>query len=305
MLAILMLLACSHTTEPAPTPWEGLRLHLTLDDAPWQTRRGEPPPPAAEVRALNHTILEHLDSREVPASVFFNCDRLADGDDAIAAWRGGGHVVGNHTAGHARLDLVGCQAWLAEVDGCHEVLTASLVASPTWFRYPYLNHGTTEALRDEAVAGLAVRGYRNAPVTVATSDWVLAFAYVDAHGDEVLREQIGRRYVEHMVASVDAGREMARLVTDREVRHTVLVHVNVLNAEWLDDVLDAFGARGATFVDLPTAMADPVYGLENRYAGGGGVSWLARVAPDRVLGDAYWFGHEEGRLRERYLPGEY
>lgn len=302
---ILLLLSLS-ASAGEPLPWEGVRLHLSLDDAPMQFRhRSDPVPSAQEVTSLNETLLGHLSERGVKASVFFNCDRMPEGEHTVEAWHKAGHVVGNHTFGHVRLDEVGLEAWLADVDHCHEVLAARLPQPPTWFRYTYLNHGSTAELQDATARSLAERGYRNVPITVATSDWVLAFAWLDAQGDAALQERIGQRYVQHMVEAVDAARDMARWSTEEEVTHTVLVHVNPLNAEWLDDVLDAYLARGATFVDLDTAMADPVYAMDNQYTGGAGISWLARIAPDEVQHHGYWFGQEEGRLQEEFLAGEY
>ncbi len=301
---MLLLLLSLSASAGEPMHWEGVRLHLSLDDAPMQFReRSDPLPSAEEVEALNQTILGHLSERGVEASVFFNCDRMPEGEHTVEAWHRAGHVVGNHTADHSRLDEVGPDAWLADVDRCHEVLAARLPQPPTWFRYTYLNHGSTAQVRDAAAQGLTDRGYRNVPITVATSDWVLAFAWLDAQGDPALQERIGQRYVQHMVDAVDAARDMARLSTEAEVTHTVLVHVNPLNAEWLDEVLDAYAARGATFVDLQAAMADPVYAMDNQYTGGAGISWLARIAPDKLQG--YWFGQEEGRLQEEFLAGEY
>lgn len=303
----LTLAACAAPPAPAAAPGldvsglEGARLHLTLDDAPLQLRTADAPVPldADAVRALNAAVLGHLAAHGAAASVFFNCDTLREGDGTVEAWAAAGHVVGNHTASHARLDAVGLDAWLVDVDRCHEVLTARLGAPPTRFRYPYLNHGTGD-LRDAATAALATRGYENVPVTVATSEWVLAFAWLDA-ADEAARREVIDAYVTHMVEAVGQARALAARTGAGDPVQTVLVHVNPLNAEALDDVLAALRAGGARLVALPEAMADPVFQRPRTYAGPAGLSWLARTAPDGAI-RPYWFGEEEGRLQRRFLP---
>jgi len=299
---VLVLLGCGEPTAPAqPLPWEGVRLHLTIDDAVYQrSQQGAPLPDAATVGALHADLLSHLEAREVSASVFVNCGTLREPAAELAPWVRAGHVVGNHTSGHLRLSDVGHEVWLEDVGACHRVLSAALPEPPRWFRYPYLDRGETAEMTQAAATGLGELGYRTAPVTVATAEWVHAFAYREAAGDQAAQRVIGDDYVRHMVDAVQAGREMATALTDREVAHIVLLHLNELNGAMLDDVLTAWAERGARFVDLHTAMADPIYAADNRYVGRGGISWLARVAPDELLGERYWFGREEGRLLERW-----
>jgi hypothetical protein len=48
-------------------------------------------------------------------------------------------------------------------------------------------------------------------------------------------------------------------VLGREVKHTLLVHFNLLNALFLDDLLRMFESRGWKLIDATEAFKDPVF----------------------------------------------
>lgn len=273
-----------------------MQLHLSFDDAP-----GPGLVDADDANARNAKILATLVEHGVEASVFFNCDKLRPGDTTIEAWQAAGMTVGNHTHSHARLAEVGAEAWLEDVARCDVILRERLEAPPTWFRYPYLCEGDGAAQRDAATAGLAELGYQNAHVTVATTDWLLAGAYRAVKGeDPELELRIVDAYLQHMLDAIEAGRELARIETQRETTHVVLFHVNALAADHLDTLLDAYEARGYTFIGLEQALADPVFTRENHFEGPAGISWLARIHDPAQERPRYWFGHEEGRLEQEF-----
>jgi len=309
LAALLSLLSCgagepSAPTAPAPGEAElqGVQLHLSFDDAPWAGREGSSLPSAAEVTRLNARIVETLKSRAVPGSVFFNCDGFQEGDGSLEAWVEAGMEVGNHTFSHPSLNHEPLETWLADTKRCHEVLVGRLPSPPRYFRYPYLHRGPVLETRDGARRGLEEMGYTNAPISVATTEWRLGFAYKDAviAGDAAQQQAVVDAHRKHMQEAVDASREMAREQVDREVAQIVLLHVNELTADHLGGVIDDYRARGATFVSLEQALADPVYAMEDQYVGSAGLTWLLRIRSGPPPNALYWFGKEEERLRELF-----
>ncbi|MBW2258517.1 MAG: polysaccharide deacetylase family protein [Deltaproteobacteria bacterium] len=279
-----------------------MRLHLSFDDAPWAGKAGTSLPSVAVVARLNTRIVETLKSRTVPASVFFNCDVLRGDDGSVEAWVEADMEIGNHTFSHSSLNHEPMEAWLADTRRCHEVLVGRLPSPPRYFRYPYLHQGPVLETRDGARRGLEEMGYTIAPVTVTTTEWRLAFAYKDAVdvGDAAQQQVVVDAYRKHMQEAVDASRAMAREQVDREVAQIVLFHVNDLSSDHLGEVIDEYRARGATFVSLEQALADPVYAMEDHYVGSGGLSWLLRIRQGQPPDSLYWFGEEEERLRELF-----
>lgn len=278
------------------------RVHLTFDDAPWMAEPGQAAPSADRVMEVNEAIVNTLGARGVAASVFFNCDRLQRGETSIELWADSGAVVGNHTSSHANLADTPLDEWIADVDRCHEILRARLPHAPRWFRYPYLSQGDSEGLRDAAQQRLAAMGYANAHVTVATTEWLLAYAYREAkrRGDEALQAEIVEAYRDHLVEAIEQGRTLAVTEVGRPTAQVALLHVNELAADHLGDVLDGLEARGWSLVGLQEALDDPVFERPDHYAGRGGLSWLARIHPTARPRPPYWFGEEEQRLMKRY-----
>ena len=319
IIAVAFVLAGCSTPAPSvePVPSEGaaegapdpgdegseaptqapIQIHLSFDDAPGPGLRD-----VEEGNARNAKILAVLGEHSIEASVFYNCDKLLPGDNTIEAWEQAGMVVGNHTHSHANLGEVGVEAWMEDVTRCDTILRERLSAAPTWFRYPYLCEGADAASRDAAKQGLTDMGYANAHVTAATSEWLLAGAYrtVKQGEDRELEQSIVDAYREHMVASVEAGRELARHELERETTQVVLFHVNELAADHLDEVLDDYEAKGYVFVSLEQALADEVFTLPNHFESCSGISWLARIHEPGVPRPPYWFGQEEGRLQELF-----
>ena len=289
--------------EPEPVAEEQppLRVHLSFDDAPYVDGK-DPGPTPEEVMTLNRRILATLQQFDAPASVFFNCDRLRPEERSVELWSEAGMVVGNHTSSHANLAKTPIDTWMEDVSRCHEQLSARLPQPPTWFRYPYLSQGDTRELRDDARDRLAALGYDNAHITVATTEWLLAFVYREAiaHGDEQLRAEVVQAYRKHMVEAVEQGRILAQHETGADTPQTVLFHVNELAADHLHEVLADYRDRGWQLVGLSEALADPVFDRVDHYVGRGGLSWLARIHEDPETRPRYWFGHEEGRLGQHF-----
>lgn len=289
--------AATTSDETEPT----LRLHLSFDDAPWAGDGAAEADPAA-VMARNEAIVGTLREQGVPASVFFNCDRLKPGERSVELWAENGFAVGNHTSSHAHLSKTPLDEWMSDVSRCHEALQARLPEPPRWFRYPYLDQGDTQELRDEAKARLTALGYANAHVTVATTEWLIAFAYAEAkrRGDQALQDELVAAYRQHMVEAVEQGRALAEHEVGRVTAQVTLFHVNELAADHLGEVIDDFRAKGWELVSIEEALDDPVFDLPDRYVGGGGISWLARIHDVSEPRPPYWFGREEQRLTERY-----
>lgn len=284
----------------AAVPARTRQVALTLDDYPYQTGADGPTQTDTATHALvSAAIRRTLATHQMTAAVFVNC-AWADAD-GVRRWAEAGHPIGNHTAHHKHLDRTGLEGWAADTIDCHGRLQDLLGRPPAWFRYPYLNRGSTVAIRDGATQAVLDLGERVAPVSVPTSEWLLAQHYDDAREDEDKRrmQAIGDEYVTHMVASLAQAERLTDERVGRTVPHITLAHLNHLTADHLDRVLEALWAEGWTPISLEAAMADPVYTMPDEYVGGAAVPWPARVAegdPETAL----WFSQEQERL-ERWL----
>lgn len=266
-------------------------LAVTVDDLPWSG----PTPGHASLMAANGRMLDALATRTVPAVGFVVCDAARD-VRVVRAWLDAGHGLGNHTAAHRGLNDTDPDVWLRDVERCHAFLRD--LTAPVYFRYPMLQAGRPAQLRDAMAEAVRRMGYRRAPVTVDNSEWVLAAQYrtAAAQGDSAAMRALGIAYVGHVRRATHHARTIAKARFGRDVRHVLLLHANLLNADWLGALLDSLAADGARFVALDHALADSVYALPDDYAGAQGLSWLYRVRPAQPA-LALWDEEEEHVLR--------
>jgi peptidoglycan-N-acetylglucosamine deacetylase len=129
------------------------------------------------------------------------------------------------------------------------------------FRFPFLKEGDSAEERDEIRTFLRKNGYRSGRVTIDASDW-----YYDSRLRRHLAAHPGstpdvfrRLYLEHLWDRSVYYDRLSRKVLGRSVKHTLLLHVNALNAALLPDVIRMYRERGWKIVTPSAAFADPVY----------------------------------------------
>lgn len=253
-------------------------LAVTIDDLPWigAVRPGE-----TREDALR-SLIEALLARDVPAVGFANCDRSGPAAPLLRMWVDAGLELGNHTAAHLDLNDAPLEQWLRDVRSCHDIVRGLTGEERVWFRYPFLHQGPTAERRAAALALLGELDSPIAHVTIDNSDWILAVAYGDAvtAGDSARAAAIGEAFVEHIIRATQHYQEIARQKTGRDVPHVLLLHANLLVADHVDMLLDRLRSQyGFRIVSVEAAQRDSLYDRLDGYTGGGGLSWLYRMAP--------------------------
>ena len=235
---------------------------FTFDDGP---RLAETPLLTPSQR--NTALLDALAKHRVQAALFVTAGNGANRPEGYAlakAWGQAGHTVGNHTMTHPDLHSakLSVEQYQQEILDC-DALIRSLPGYQKWFRYTYLREGNTPEIRDAMRSFLHQLGYRNAYVSLDTSDWRF-----DDKLNDVLKknpkadiEPIRQQYLAHVRQRALAYRGLSKQVQGRDIAQVILLHHNLLNALWLSDVIDQFKAMGWTVVTPAAAFADPVYQL--------------------------------------------
>jgi peptidoglycan/xylan/chitin deacetylase (PgdA/CDA1 family) len=276
------------------------RIAITFDDLPWVMLRNEPP---ANLAAEHARLIASLKQESVPVIGFVNEGLLYEGDTLrperirmLDDWLDAGFELGNHTRWHSDLNAVGVKAFERDIlDGEHLLrpLLDMHGLKLQWFRYPELRTGTT--LEDKAAveAFLAEHGYRNAPVTINSSEWVFALAYrraIAANAPEQTLQHLRDDYVAYMQAKLQyyEGRSVALL--GYEVPQVLLLHASELNADTCTVLFSAMRARGYRFVSLAQATSDPAYQHADTYVGAFGTSWIHRWARTEGRPDTFFYG---------------
>jgi peptidoglycan/xylan/chitin deacetylase (PgdA/CDA1 family) len=243
---------------------------FTFDDGPSLADT-----PLLSPRQRNQAILDALARDQVRAALFITAGNGANRPEGYAlakAWGQAGHAVGNHTMTHpdlhsAKLSLEQYQQEILACDG----IIRTLPGYQKWFRYPFLREGNTPEKRDGMRPFLRQQGYRNAYVSLDTSDWRF-----DAKLRDVLTKNpqadigpIKRIYLAHVRQRALAYRALAQQLQGRDIAQVLLLHHNLANALWLPDVIAQFKEMGWSITTPAAAFADPVYQLMPERAAAG------------------------------------
>ncbi len=252
---------------------------MTIDDLPNSASIS----PVAEI---NKKLIESLARHKIPAVGFVNEKKLyvrGETDARIAIlrmWLDAGHELGNHTFSHIGIDRNSLAEYQEDVIR-GETVTRMLLEEKgmklRYFRHTQLRTGPTLEYQKGLDRFLAARGYTVAPVTIDNQEWVFAEAYARAkeRNDQANRERISREYIKFME---DVFAFFEKLSTDflgYEVKQTLLLHCNELNADHFDALAEMIKGQGYAFITLEEALKDKAYRLPAAQSKMG-LSWLHR-----------------------------
>lgn len=219
---------------------------------------------ALKWQEANARILKAIAAKNVRAALFVCGMRVdeADGSKLLSTWDQAGHLICNHSYSHKFYN----NDRTSYADFAFDFLKNEKIIAPyhnrtSLFRYPFLKEGDTSEKRDRFRALLKERGYRVGHVTIDASDWYVSQRYVDRLAKEP-KADVGpyRDYlIAHLLDRAAFYRQLALDALGRDIRHTLLVHFNVLNAVVLPRVLNAFEEAGWQWIDAASAFDDPVF----------------------------------------------
>jgi hypothetical protein len=108
---------------------------------------------------------------------------------------------------------------------------------------------------------LAEHGYRNGAVTIDASDWYIDDRLRKRLGTDSSADTTGYRdyYLQHIRDRSTYYDNLSREALGRSVRHTLLIHHNVLNGLYLSDILEQYKRLGWKLIDAEHAYTDPVF----------------------------------------------
>jgi peptidoglycan/xylan/chitin deacetylase (PgdA/CDA1 family) len=237
------------------------KIAITIDDFYWNKSVRLTPD------ERNQAILGALRSHGLKAELFVaggNADN-EKGKALLSEWDRAGHLIGNHSYSHKYLNRakVTTEEFTADILKCERVLQGYSRYEKR-FRFPFLKEGETAVKRDAVRSFLKQHGYTIGHVTIDASDWAIedrlsARLTKDPSADIKPYRDF---YLEHMWERALYYDKLAHQALGRSVKHTILMHFNLLNALFLNDLLDMFTHKGWKLIDAAEAFTDPVFSAE-------------------------------------------
>jgi peptidoglycan/xylan/chitin deacetylase (PgdA/CDA1 family) len=291
-MRLLPLFAAAFLTMPLVSGFgaQTRTVALTIDDLPFVTGEDKPMLPADAKRAVtaNHKLLRSIARHHIPVTGFVIQKGVEDlgsgsGTEILREWTQHGFDLGNHTYSHPNFnDLTTEQFEDQIVRG--EALIAPLMKAAErrveFFRFPANHTGDTKEKHDTLAAFLMQRGYRLAPCTIETSDWMFNAAYVQMlkRHDKASASRLRADYLAFTEAQIDYFARLNQQVLGYEPPQIMLIHDNQLNADVIDELLALFEKRQYRWVRLGEAEKDPIYRTPETFITKYGPMWGYRWA---------------------------
>ena len=241
---------------------------LTFDDAPVNSSKH------FESGARTDELIKKLKQLNVQeAMIFANpCKNEKTSIPQLKKYVDAGHLIGNHTCSHPRLDEVGFSEYSKDTEKA-ELLLSPFLSGQKFFRYPYLNEGKDESLRDQMRAWLKTKGYRNGMVSVDNDDYIVSWAInkAKAEGKQIDYKKIEKIFLNHILGAVDFYDEAAVKHLGYSPKHVILLHEVDATDMFLDSLVTELRNKGWKIISAKDAFADKLY-LEqpkNTYANNG------------------------------------
>jgi peptidoglycan-N-acetylglucosamine deacetylase len=229
-------------------------------------------------------ILATLQKNKIKSAVFVIGKTIDDDKSALkvlSAWDKEGHIIANHSYSHDDYNEKEAtfETYSADILKAHELLK-SFKNFHKLFRFPFLHEGNTKDKRDKILSFLKDQGYKNAYVTIDTGDWDISDR-LDKElsiNPKIDLQKYKKIYLNHIWKRAQFYNLLSEKVLGREVKHTLLLHNNLINALFLDDLIQLFRQNGWKVINAEEAFQDPVFNMQHKtITSNNGLLWALAI----------------------------
>ena len=212
-------------------------------------------------------ILETLAKNGLKAALFVCGKRIdnAEGKVLLSKWNDAGHMICNHSYSHSyyHSKKISIENFENDFLRCDSIINI-YPGFAKFFRYPYLKEGDTPEKRDGFRNFLNGLNYKNGYVTIDASDW-----YIDGRIVDTLKinrdfdlTPFKEYYIVHIYNRAVYYDSLAMVLTGRHIKHTLLLHHNLINAMFFGELINYFRTKGWELINASDAYKDEVSSLK-------------------------------------------
>ncbi|MDA0696240.1 MAG: polysaccharide deacetylase family protein [Proteobacteria bacterium] len=239
------------------TMGQAKQLALSFDD-------GVNPDLNSQAVQINQQILQQLKQHQLKSIIYPSVIKIGDyaGLKLVAEWGKQGHQIGNHSELHLNLnkDHISSQQYIAGIQRAEQVFRP-LTGWTARYRFPFLKEGNTLEKRDRVAAYLKRHHYQSGAVSIDASDWFYNQKYIayQKQGQTQYLEKLKQAYIAHLLDRAAYYDQLAIETLGYSPKHVLLLHVNAINAAFLNDAIQAFQAHDWQLIDSEQAYSDALY----------------------------------------------
>lgn len=255
---------------------------LTFDDAPVSSSKH------FESSARTAELIKKLKTLQVPeVMIFANPCKDKNSISQLKKYVDAGHLVANHTCSHPRLDDVGFSDYSKDAEKADQLLSP-VMSGQKFFRFPFLNEGKDEKLRDEMRNWLKANNYRHGMVSVDNDDYIFSWAINKAKdsGKKIDYKKIEQLFLNHLLGAVEFYDDLAVKNLGYSPKHVILLHEVDATVMFIDSLVIELRKRGWKIISTKEAYQDKLY-LEqpkNTYGNNGIVAQVAFEKTNEKIG---------------------
>jgi len=204
--------------------------------------------------------------------------------DMLNRWLDRGMTLANHTFAHTNYNKLFFSEFKNDITDGEKFLKEILRNKNKelkYFRHPHLFRGDTKEKADSLQYFLDSLGYITAPVSIDNSDYIFSWAYEKAlsMNNDTLAKKIGRDYISYMSDVQDYYESQSVKLLGYNIKHILLTHANLLNANYIDELLAMYVSKGYKIISIEEALSDKSYSEQkDEFYKKSGISWLHRWA---------------------------
>lgn len=218
---------------------------------------------------INNMLLKHLENHKLQSILYVSGEQMdnKNGDEVLKKWNDSGHFIANHTYSHWYYNSkkISIKDFTNDIYKCDSLLK-KYSNYVKYYRAPYLKRGNSVEKRDGLIEYLNQNGYKNGYVTIDASDWYYNKLLIESlkKNDKENVEKIKKLYIEHIIDRAVYYDNLATEILGRKIKHSLLLHHNLISALYLEDLIEAFKNNGWDIIDADKAIKDKVYDKEMR-----------------------------------------
>ena len=249
---------------------------LTFDDAPMGNSKH------FKSQARTEELIRKLKELNVPPVIVFATACKREDSASVTAqlrkYKDAGHLIGNHTCSHPRLDDVGFAAYAKDAEKGDRLL-ASLFPEHKFFRFPFLNEGSEEKVRGQMRKWLTENHYRNGMVSIDTDDYIFSSKLNQAKklGKKIDYQKVEKLLVMHLVGAAKFYDDLALKTLGYSPKHVMLLHEMDATVMSIDSLVKELRNQGWKIISAEEAYRDKIYfeNLKNTNTSDGVIAQMA------------------------------